>query len=84
MYFFNQFYQENKIQSDFKKRLEIGMKYYCIKQHDITDCGAACLAIALIAIGAKTITITLGGVLKAVGVAWAAGHVGNEIYNAFK
>lgn len=20
------------------------MKYYCIKQHDITDCGAACLA----------------------------------------
>ena len=21
------------------------MKYYCIKQHDITDCGAACLAI---------------------------------------
>ena len=19
------------------------MKYYCIKQHDITDCGAACL-----------------------------------------
>ena len=19
-------------------------KYYCIKQHDITDCGAACLA----------------------------------------
>ena len=21
------------------------MKLYCIKQHDITDCGAACLAI---------------------------------------
>lgn len=20
------------------------MRYYCIKQHDITDCGAACLA----------------------------------------
>ena len=20
------------------------MKYYCIKQHDITDCGAACIA----------------------------------------
>ena len=20
------------------------MKYYCIKQHDITDCGAACFA----------------------------------------
>ena len=20
------------------------MKYYCIKQHDIKDCGAACLA----------------------------------------
>ena len=20
------------------------MKYHCIKQHDITDCGAACLA----------------------------------------
>jgi len=20
------------------------MKYYCVKQHDITDCGAACLA----------------------------------------
>ena len=20
------------------------MKHYCIKQHDITDCGAACLA----------------------------------------
>ena len=20
------------------------MKYYCIKQHDMTDCGAACLA----------------------------------------
>ena len=20
------------------------MKYYCIKQHDITNCGAACLA----------------------------------------
>ncbi len=20
------------------------MKYYCIKQYDITDCGAACLA----------------------------------------
>lgn len=20
------------------------MRYYCVKQHDITDCGAACLA----------------------------------------
>ena len=20
------------------------MKYYCVKQHDITDCGAACIA----------------------------------------
>jgi ATP-binding cassette, subfamily C, bacteriocin exporter len=20
------------------------MKYFCIKQHDITDCGAACIA----------------------------------------
>lgn len=20
------------------------MKYHCVKQHDITDCGAACLA----------------------------------------
>ena len=26
------------------KRNNKRMKYYCIKQHDITDCGAACLA----------------------------------------
>lgn len=25
-------------------KLVVTMKYYCIKQHDITDCGAACLA----------------------------------------
>ena len=24
--------------------MEKKLKYYCIKQHDITDCGAACLA----------------------------------------
>ena len=27
-----------------KQRNNKRMKYYCIKQHDITDCGAACLA----------------------------------------
>ena len=28
----------------FAERWIIYMKYYCIKQHDIMDCGAACLA----------------------------------------
>lgn len=27
-----------------KQRNNKRMKYYCIKQHDITDCGAACFA----------------------------------------
>ncbi|MFW6281918.1 MAG: peptidase domain-containing ABC transporter [bacterium] len=27
-----------------KDKLKIHKKYYCIKQHDITDCGAACIA----------------------------------------
>jgi len=27
------------------------MKYYCVKQHDITDCGAACIAAAAIQYG---------------------------------
>ena len=31
----------NKI---FVNNKEAQMKYYCVKQHDITDCGAACLA----------------------------------------
>ena len=26
------------------KKQEKTMRYYCVKQHDITDCGAACLA----------------------------------------
>ncbi|MBP3754094.1 MAG: peptidase domain-containing ABC transporter [Lachnospiraceae bacterium] len=30
------------------------MKYYCIKQHDITDCGAACLATICKQFGFKT------------------------------
>ena len=29
-------------------------KYYCIKQHDITDCGAACLATISKQYGFKT------------------------------
>gem|GEM_PF-664225 len=28
-------------------------RYYCIKQHDITDCGAACLAIVAKQYGLK-------------------------------
>lgn len=27
-----------------RKNKEMNMKYHCIEQHDITDCGAACLA----------------------------------------
>lgn len=33
------------------------MKYYCIKQHDITDCGAACLAAISKQYG-RTVSIT--------------------------
>ena len=33
-----------KIKKQINGWRKIDMKYYCIKQHDITDCGAACLA----------------------------------------
>lgn len=40
--------------------------------------------IALVAIGASTYAITSGMVCTAVGVAWGAGTVGYQIYNAFR
>ena len=51
---------------------------------EMESCDGGSITIALIAIGGKTIAITLGNVLTAIGTAWAAGHIGNEIYNAFK
>lgn len=40
--------------------------------------------IALVVIGASTYAITSGMVYTAVGVAWGAGTVGYQIYNAFR
>ena len=36
--------RHDKICSVFGKAMTLLMKYYCIKQHDISDCGAACIA----------------------------------------
>lgn len=61
------------------------MKYYCVKQHDITDCGAACLAtickqngykIGITKIREIAGTDTLG--TNAYGVIKAAEHLGFE------
>ena len=35
------------------------MKHYCIKQHDITDCGAACLANSALGVMLQMGVITL-------------------------
>lgn len=40
--------------------------------------------LAVIAIGKITVEVTVGGVVAAVGAAYGAGQVINEIYNAFK
>ena len=45
------------------------MKYYCIKQHDITDCGAACLAPLLVdVIGVGASFLIVGGIAAAVSI----------------
>lgn len=48
------------------------MRYYCIKQHDITDCGAACLAIE-----EQLQDIEGGSIWKYIG---ALGAIGFGIY----
>lgn len=40
--------------------------------------------LAVIAIGKFTVEVTVGGALTAIGTAYAAGQVINEIYNAFQ
>lgn len=59
------------------------MKYYCIKQHDITDCGAACLATISKQYGFKTSITKIREVAgtdkqgtNAYGVIKAAGQLG--------
>ena len=70
------------------------MKYHCIKQHDITDCGAACLATICRQNGYKTSIsrirevagtdkqgTNVAGVIKAAGYAGATYFYGRNREN---